>query len=128
MKGMVMMLVAMLLVTSIMIIAAFSPINKNAAEAARTAAKSYASEISGAINVMQATPGDASYEYQNMPDGSCVIRIGKEITVDLGNKGSASMGTIDSAKNKIIFTEFNCDDVKSIRFMKQDGVISAKGV
>ncbi|MBI4014553.1 MAG: hypothetical protein HY365_01225 [Candidatus Aenigmarchaeota archaeon] len=128
MKGMVMMLVAMLLVTSIMIIAAFSPINRNAAEAARTAAKSYASEISGAINIMQATPGDVSYDYQNMPDGDCTINIGRQVTVNLGKKGMASVGIIESAANRIIPAELECGKIKGIRLTKQGGVISAKGV
>ena len=82
MKGMMMFFTILLLVTAIVIIAAYSPLYQGAAQAGQLSAERYASEISGIINIMQQSPPGTSHSYE-LPDKECILTLGDRVTMTL---------------------------------------------
>ena len=117
-----------LVITAVLVIAAFTPLNKNIEDVARSAAGSYATEIAGAINMLQSSPDGAEYTFVNMPDKNCIITTGRRVTVILGPGKSeefSSVGTIGATP--VERKTFECG-IKGIIFSKGGGKITVEGL
>ena len=128
MKGQMMLVMIALVLTAILVVAAFAPLNKNAEDVARSTARSYATEIAGAMNILQSSPDGAEYTFTNMPDKKCEITVSGRVTVILSpgrGQESASVGTIRAGAVDV--KTFECG-VKGIVFRKEDGKITSEAL
>ena len=128
MKGMIMFFTILLLVTAIVIIAAYSPLYQGAAQAGQLSAERYASEISGIINIMQQSPPGTSHSYE-LPDKECILTLGDRVTMTLSpgeKEAKASVGTIQYAA-AVVPARFDCSEHDQIVFERNENIIIVRG-
>jgi hypothetical protein len=129
MKGQYTTLTIGLVIAVLFIVVLFSPLTRYTGETVRTTASSYASEIAGALNILQSSPAGTVYTYipLNLPE-KCKISISKHVYVSVNpdkNEQSASRGVVSEMEIQPVV--LNCGEFSKIQFRKEVNKIIVSG-